>query len=251
MDPAFRIISNILKESFNPNTGALRFEQVPGGLQTAPIDTVLLNEDFFDINTTRWISVNDGATGTLALATGLAGGWLNVPTAGADNDYQLLRLSGKPFKFAANKPLYFEARIKLTEANVDDANWVVGLSDTTTTGFLADNGGGPPASYDGAVFFKVDGGTVIQFETSNAGTQVTDTDVGAFTSASTYTLGINFDPNDGITGVVKAYVNGALVATNNITLAGLEEMHVIYGAKAGGAAAETLQIDYVLCQQIR
>lgn len=244
-------IALLLEEGYNPSTNAFRLEMVPAGLQVATLDTVELKDEFHSIDTNRWIAVNDGSTGSLALATTMPGGWLNVPTAAADNDYHTLRLAAKSFKFAAGKPLYFEARIKLTEAATNAANWIVGLSEVATNGGLQDNGAGPLASYDGAVFFKVDGGSVIQFETSNGGTQVTDTDVGAFTSGSAYVLGINFDPNDGTTGVVKAYVNGALVATQNITISGLDEMYVIFGVKAGSTSAETLSVDYVYCRQLR
>jgi len=46
----------------------------------------------------------------------------------------------------------------------------------------------------------------------------------------------------------------AMVAgtAQNITLSGLEEMHLVFGVKAGpGGAAETLQVDYIKCMQLR
>ena len=92
LEPSVRRLATIVNEAFNPDTKALRLELVPSGLQTTSIDTFQLFDDFFDINTTRWVAVTDGATGTLASAT-LPGGWINIPSAGADNDYHLLRLA--------------------------------------------------------------------------------------------------------------------------------------------------------------
>mgnify|MGYP000700462474 CR=1 FL=1 len=47
-----------------------------------------LRDDFFFNNTTQWTSVDDGATGTNAISNTL-GGWLNVVTAAANNDYHM------------------------------------------------------------------------------------------------------------------------------------------------------------------
>lgn len=212
--------------------------------------TVEIFDDFFGLDTVTWASTDDGGTGSNAVADG-AGGLVNVVTAAADNDYHLMASASEPFKFAANKSLWFEARFSLTEANTDDANWVLGLTDTLTTGFLADDGAGPPASYDGAVFFKVDGTMKIQFESSNAGTQVTNATLADFASGTTYRLGFLFDPGDGTTGTVTPFVNGTAGTAHNITLAGLEEMHLVYGVKAGDTNAETLQMDYIHCVQER
>ena len=101
------------------------------------------------------------------------------------------------------------------------------------------------------MWFKVDGGTVWQFETSNAGTQVTNTSAGTFTSATAYRLGFIFDPNDGTTGKITPYLNGVEGTTHSITLASLTEMRLVLGVKAGGANAETLKMDYVQVLAVR
>jgi len=217
---------------------------------------VVVDDDFLSLNTAAtnglWASVNDGATGTLALSTSLgAGGWINIPSAGADNDYQLLASASKPFKFASRKPLFFDCSITLTEAATNVANWVVGLSSVTTSGFLANDGAGPPGTYDGAVFFKVDGTMTVQFETSAATSQVTNASVATFTSAATYRLGFHFNPNDGTTGIITPYVNGVAYAPHSIALASLGLMNAIVGVKAGSASAETLSVDYFRCYAVR
>ena len=208
-----------------------------------------LYDDFFNLDTVRWSSVDDGTTGTNT-ANGVAGGEVSIVSAAADNDYHVMKSTAQVFKFAANKPLWFEARISCTEANTSAANWIVGLSSVTTTGFLADNGAGPASSFDGAVIYKVDGTMSIKFMSSAATVQTSQT-LSTFTSAVVYQVGFHFDPNDGTTGIVKPWVYNETTGVKtdgtpqNITLSGLNVMNAIYGIKAGSASAETLKIDRI------
>lgn len=204
-------------------------------------------DDFLNYDSTAtvgdWVdSVSDA--GTIA-ATDANGGVLSAATGATDNNETYVSSTHEIFKFQTTKRLFFEARVKLTEANVDDANIIVGLSDTVAADSLLDDGAGPMASYDGAVFFKVDGGTVWQFETSNAGTQATNTSVGAFTSGSWHKLGFLYEYNDGVTANVTPLVDGTAGTAKTLTIAGLAEMHILFGAKAGGGNAETLLVDYI------
>jgi|SRR6185503_5274309 len=199
--------------------------------------------------TNDWAAVKDGAVVPIQLDA--FGGVLSIPTDVNNNDEHYLSSIAENWIFAANKPLWFEALVACTEANVDDANLIFGLSDTVAANSLLDNGAGPMASYDGAVWFKVDGGTVWQFETSNAGTQVTTASAGAFLSNTFYRIGFLFNPGAGTTGTITPYLNGIKGAAHSITLAGLEEMHILLGAKAGGGAAEVPRVDYVKIIQKR
>lgn len=204
-------------------------------------------DDFFAYDGTATVGgylVAGTGAGTVAAIDGV-GGVLSIASGGTDNNEAYASSVTECFKFAASKPLFFEAKLNLTEAATDDANWIIGLSDVVDATALTDNGAGPPASYDGAVFFKVDGTMTIQFETSNAATQVTDANVGTFVSATDYKVGFFFDPGDGTTGSITPYVDGVADAAQAITLAGLAEMHVLMGVKSGGANAETLLVDYV------
>lgn len=209
-------------------------------------------DDFFAYDDTATVGgyaeVSDAGT---IVTTDAVGGVLSVPTGGTDNNETYVSTIHEIVKVADDKPIWFEARVKLTEANTDDANIIVGLSDTVGANTLLDNGGGPAASYDGAVFFKVDGGTVWGFETSNAGTQATTASAGAFTSGAWTRLGFHVDPNDGTTALVTPYIDGVAGTALNLTISGLEEMHIVVGAKAGGANAETLLVDYVKVVQVR
>jgi hypothetical protein len=221
-----------------------------------PSDWIIFMDDFItpaidDIaNGSMGYAVVTDAIGTTGVEDGL-GGWLEVNATNTDNNETYLSSATEAFKFDTDKKLLFKCRIKLTEANTDDANWVIGLSDNAAANFLQDDGDGPAASYDGAVFFKEDGDMSIQFETSNAATQVTNDDLGDFVSGTTYNLAFMYDYNDGTTGIITPYLNGVAGDAHNITISGLEEMHIVIGVKAGDTNAESLLVDYVTVIQER
>lgn len=237
-------------------------------------------DDFLKLDTAAtnglWLSTNDGATGTLALDNTVTGGWIKVPSAGADNDYQLLSTQIAHFKVspwvaatttAVQVPgtsIRYKARFKLTEANATAANFVFGLSSVLTTGFVADNGAGVPASFSGAVIYKVDGGTSILSASSNGATQTKDKVMCAFTSGTTYSVSIQIDHFDDVTARVTFEVfdevAGVLyqpkglsagIGEHKLAVASLAAMYPIFGVKAGSASAETLIVDYVWCSQNR
>ena len=218
-----------------------------GGIE----DVVELRDDFFWYVTAHpWTAVLT-AGGTLAVGDA-AGGQLVCTTKAEDNADAAIETTAELFKIEVNKPLWFEARVKLTEANTDDANVFVGLSDTDTTGAMQVDGAGPLASWTGCGFFKVDGGTKWQFETSKAADQETTDDVGTRVSGSWVRLGFKVIPDaNGTTATVTAYVNGVAKAVHTISVAAMGEMHAIVGVKAGGAAAEVLTVDWIRVVQVR
>lgn len=195
----------------------------------------------------NWAEAGDG---TPALADEVDG-VLNILSGGSDNNETVVSSIAENWKFQTDKRLSFETRIKLTEANTDDAIWGVGLSDLVDATLLGDADAGPAASYDGAVFYKVDGTMSIGFETSNLTTQVTTAALATFTTAVWYKLGFDYDPNDGVTAKVTPWVinetTGVLTVgtAHDLTISGLEEMHIAMVSKAGGANEETLKVDYV------
>ncbi len=201
-----------------------------------------------------WTSVDDGGTGTNAFQDA-AGGVYNVVTAAADNDYHAMASVNEVFKFTTGKKAWFKARLKVAEATSPESAWWVGVTDTLTTGGFQANAAGPLASYDGALFFKTpETSLTVNFETSNAGAQVTTADMVTSVTDTWTTVAFYWD------GAGKVYpfiaVNGATTLTpyaaHALSATGLEEMHVVFGVKAGPtAAAETLQVDYILMAQER
>lgn len=227
-----------------------------GVFADCPLDgiehSILLEDDFLEYVTgQRWTSALTGTSTTGTAAAGdAAGGVLVLTSKAEDNTVSAANSTNEIFKLAVNKPLWFEARVKLTEANTSAANAFVGLSDTLPV--PQNDGGGPPASWDGMGFFKVDGGTKWQFETSKTTTQETTDDVGTVASGSWVRLGFRVTPDaNGTTATVVAYVNGIAVATHSISVASMGEMHVSLAVKSGGAAAEILEIDWIRVVQVR
>lgn len=202
-----------------------------------------------------WTALNDGATGTPAFQDA-AGGIFNVVTAAADNDYSAYSSVAENWLFASGKKLWFEAKFKLSEAATSESTWWFGLSDTLTTGGMQANTAGPLASYDGALIWKTpETALTVNFETSNAGTQNTLSEFATAISNTWHRAGFYFDGAATTSAITPYFHNGTswtMGTAKDITLSGLEEMHVVFGVKAGpGGGAETLQIDYVKCLQLR
>ena len=172
------------------------------------------------------------------------GGILSISPDGDDEDEVYVSTISEIILIQADKFMNFSCRCKLAEVDVDNTNIIFGLSDTVSADFLQDAGAGPAASFDGVCFFKVDGGTVWQAITSNAASQNIDTNAGAFTDDTYANFLITVDPNDGVTAIVKFYINGVLGATEDLVLAGLAAMHVVFGVKMGDTEAEAaLKVD--------
>lgn len=204
-----------------------------------------------------WTPVNDSATGT-PVYQDAPNGVFNTVTAAADNDYSAYTSFAETIKFAEGKRLWLEFRFKVAEATTNESTWWVGLSDTLTTGGMQANTAGPLASYDGALIWKTpETAMTVNFETSNAGTQNTLSAFATSVSDTWTRAGFYFD-GAATTSTITPYicVNDSNVWTagtaQNITLAGLEEMHLLWGIKAGpSGAAETMQMDYIAYVQER
>jgi hypothetical protein len=223
-----------------------------------------LFDDFFGFDVVeRWVVTAD-AGGAQDLDADGVGGILSIATGGVDNDEAYAESLGEPFLLAADKPIELEARVKFVEANTDDANILVGLMDAPGADSLIDNGGGPKASYSGAVFYKVDGGTNWIVETSLGGSQTTTTTDVTAGGSSYQTLRIVAQPVSATRIEVSFFIDPAGGSNftqcqdaqgrpikHVVTLGSPTEMALVLGAKAGGANAETLLVDYVACSQLR
>jgi hypothetical protein len=208
----------------------------------------------------KWTEIDDGATGTIVASDEL-GGWATIPTANVDNDYHAISSPQKLFDVSSAKELWFECRFRITENQVNESTWWFGLTDTLTTGGMQADTAGPLASYDGILIWTQEGDLAILSETSNAGTQNTNTTMGNYVSGQNTRLA--FYVNDAATTAVVTFYHDltdsgsftAFATTQNLTRAGLEAMHVVAGVKAGPSATiegpETLEIDYIRCVQTR
>lgn len=208
-----------------------------------------------------YTDMNDGATGTNAFQDA-NGGWINVVTAAAADDYHGLRTTAKPWLFAAGKETWLEARFKVSEANTNQSAYVIGLMDTFTTGGIQAGTAGPLASFSGAIFYKNSTSMAMNFLTSNSTTQNKTT--GIATTVTNQTIKVLFHCDGGLVagsstiGVVTPFVdigdgNGWVKGTpQNITFASLNQMALVASIKAGSSAgAETLQLDYLKVNSTR
>lgn len=196
-----------------------------------------------------------------AIITDAAGGVLTVNPSDvtvADNDEVYLRTTYELFKFANDKPAFFETRLQYTEAATDDANVCVGFMSAVGPDSILDGGGGPKASYSGAVVFKVDGGTVWNCESSLAGTQTTTASVDTAGGSAYQTIGIQFQPISSTLGEVTFTLDGAAFLDVNrrpikhqITYTSATEMSAFVGVKNGGSSNETVLFDYIYASQVR
>jgi hypothetical protein len=244
--------------------GSSPFEYFPMQALDDPSTGYELFDDFFCNNTTKttdlW-QVVKGTGGAIALSSALSGGWIKVPTAASQHDYQAFATQEPWFQLAANCPIAFEVVVNVTEANTNNAQWFVGLTSTTSTGFIS-NAGAPPSSYSGAVFYKPGGGLALNFQTSNGTTQTTSSSIATVVSGTSYVLGCALLPGAVATGTAQVLYWVATSAANvrtpivtaaatTLALTSLSNMYFMFGINAGSASAETLTLDYVQACGVR
>jgi len=248
---------NFRDKDYSPQEGVSLWETCPIlAIHADPYMGWVFVEEFWSLDmavaaagTGLWNATVSDALGTTGM-TDAAHGIFGTQATAVDNNETYISSQAETFLPIATKPMWFEAKLSLAEANVDDANWIIGLSSVVAADTLQNNGDGPPANYDGIVCFKVDGTMTIQTETSAGAAQVTTAAAAVFTSATWYRVGFFFDGGAATNNVIF-YVNGAVVATHSLAVAGLTEMHAVFGVKAGGGNAELLLTDYIKIAGVR
>lgn len=208
-------------------------------------DRTLVVEDNFlwFISPHLWTSVLTDS-GSVTLLTTHGGGIAITPSDGtvADNDEGYVSFTNKNIVPTNLKPIVFQSTIQFTEGNTDDVNILVGLSSTGAANALLDDGGGPPASYSGLVFFKVDGGNNWWVEASVGGTQTT-VELTARNSltrkavtaggSAKQTLRIEFIPFSSTQAQVLFYVDGECVYDMLWTYTSVVAVAPTFGIKNG------------------
>lgn len=215
-------------------------------------------DDFFwYVTAHEWTTVASDS-GTIAVGDTTNGILTISPSDGtvADNDETYLKFTNETQLLAAGKAFVCESLIKFTEANTDDANHMFGVMNAVAADTILDNGAGPKASFTGAVFYKVDGGTVWRCR-SSIGTTYTDTITNVSSTNTGYQrLRIEFKPNGSLLEVTY-FIDGAQVLDTSSGRPGLRLAHTIDPASATEAQVfagskngsnsnhETLLVDYI------
>ena len=182
----------------------------------------------------------DVGAGTSLFSQGItAGDRALITTAQNENDSCELQVVGTPFQLASGHPLYFGAKVSISDATESD--FIVGLASKDSNMIaahaiaIADNG---------AYFYKLDGGTVIYGAYEKAGT-VAATAAGTAMDTSKHIYEICYD---GI-GAISYYFDGSLVvqATSAYPTVVLSPS---LGLAAGAAAAKTGLVEWMRCIQL-
>lgn len=220
--------------------------------------------------TNRWSTLVADAGTSIATDADDPNGTVAITTGATDNNeaYLFKPASGV---LASGKPHLILARLQYAEANVDDANVCFGLmSGVGGANSILDDGGGPLASYTGACFFKVDGGTRWQFESSVSTTQTTETVDATAGGSGFHTLAIEIIPfsstefwaipwidTAGGNNLIQPFAYSAnpnprsVAIKHRATWSSGAALIWFLGAKAGSANSEVIKLDLAVFQKKR
>jgi hypothetical protein len=208
--------------------------------------------DDFDnfVTNQRWKSVETGS-GSATVGSAV-GGILALTPSTAANDATYLISTAGVFEFLPNQPIVFEALVQFTEANTNEANVEVGLSDTSdaTTSLTASNGG-PATSYTGMMFLKKGGTNVWACQSSVGSSQTTTVTSVPAGGATPQTLTGQFEPINSTQAEARFFIDGLLVAKQLFTFTTSALMKMLLGVKNGSAHGELLNVDYAAAYQLR
>lgn len=226
------------------------------------LDCFHVFDDFWmDQTDLTWVdTVTD--TGTVAIGDEAGGVATLTPSDGTvvDNDEAYLQTANELFLWAANRELYFKARVQFVETAAGVYNVAFGVANAPVADTLIDNGGGIRASGSLAVIYKVDGESVWRC-TARGNTTVTISQSSTAAVGSTwYVLEIIVKDWDGVQMEVSYKVDGAYlkdantgsIITHRVPIASATEMAMFVGCKLGaGTNNDTTKIDYALGCQTR
>ena len=184
-----------------------------------------------------WIQTAVGSSG-MAPQDG-EGGWLKLYTGGSDNNSIEVQSLNEIIKLAANKPLWFEARFKVTDVLHSDFSIGLGIHDST---FQVGNS-------DSVVFrTPLDAGDGNLHITSIKDSISTDlANVLALVNDTFVHVGFYFDGE----GTVWPYIEGTRYTAISTNVCDDEELAVTLCLQTNTNAAQYLYVDYVFVAQVR
>lgn len=213
----------------------------PNGINNAAIGSALnslvipdptsVHQFFDDFNIFTAAQWTGTATGSVTNAVINAdGGVLSLINSAASADLDALQLIHEPFVLTAGKQAWLKARFSLSSAT--NAAAVIGLQITDTT---------PLAVSDGFFFSKPSGATTLNF-VAEASSVATTTAVGAMADGIMVTVGAHYD---GVSSIFL-YLNDNRVASCATTNLPSHTLTISMAVSNGTAAANTMNIDYIL-----
>jgi hypothetical protein len=199
--------------------------------------------------THNWTIVKDTGASAAIAADG-TGGEVNLTSAGTtDNDGASIQAKQESFALptSAGKKLYFETRVKISDATQTD--FLVGFTETFAT-----NPENALLSSNVIGFVKVDGSAIVKGTTESGDTQTlvefADTTKSTMENDTYVTLGLVATKNDTV-NKVEFYINRNKVgqSTTNIPTANMKVMAMSVSGDATGTKVTTL--DYIMAAQDR
>jgi hypothetical protein len=230
-------MANLLVTRF-PNGVTNVGEDSPFADLAMPAPTQFHNymEDFDYYTAGDWTVTETDAAATQALTDG-DGGLLLITNSAADNDLVSLQKKGESFLFVAGKKLFYEARLKVSDATQSDV--VVGLQITDTT---------PLDVTDGVFFIKADGAATVNLRVEKDNTATTATSIATMADDTFISLGFYYNGSDAVQYFVNGALGGSMVVTN---LPDDEVLTVTIAIQNGEAVAKTMTVDYVFVAKER
>lgn len=176
-----------------------------------------------------WSTTNAGS-GTVAIATGAAGGVLVLTGGSADDALIVVQNKIEAFKFVAGKKMLYQTRFKLSD--VVDSDLVLGLQITDTT---------PLAVSDGIFFRKDDGDALLDFVVCKNATETQKTGVATLANDTWVKADFYYDGAE-----LAVFINDVAVADCPLTnMVDDEELCISIAVQNGAAASKVLSVDYV------
>lgn len=199
-------------------------------------DFIVFWDDFTGVavdSTNDWTVVKDAGAAVTIAADTVGGELLLTSAATTDNDGASVQ-GNEIFKAASGKNIWFEARVKVADADQQDV--YVGL----TVNFATN----PEAVLTAAdrIGFQIDDDNASILCKTEAGGTETSTDSGVDAADDTYvTLGIMVRG----TTAVEFYINRALVATHTTNITTTELTPALFSLSGNGTGTKVLTADYV------
>lgn len=225
---------------YSPARGVSLWESCPIlALNQDPRTGHIFFDDFHDFKLSGtdigWTRTATGA-GTSVISDAAGGVLLNT-NAAADNDMIQIQWNSEIFAIATGKPLWFEARVKTSDATQSDL--YVGLAVLDTSIVVSE-----PS--DGIWWRKNDGDANLDFATAASSTETATTALATLVADTWVRLGFFYDG----AGSVLAYVDGVLKATHTTNIPSTE-LTPSFAIQNGEAVAKTGSVDYIKVVQIR
>jgi len=214
--------------------------------------------DFWaDSDTAVWVKTGD-ASSTNAVGDAANGIMVVTPGSATDNDECYVESPNETFLLATGRQLVFETLLQFTEAVAGTANILAGLMSAVGANTLIDAGVGPQATFDGAVIYKVDGGTVWRCRSSVGATNTDSISTITAGGAAYQRLRIEWHDYTATQAQITYEVDGVRLATSDgkpiihtVLFASATELQIALGCKNGTTTQESLLVDYVFAAQNR